>query len=133
MVNDKQVERRNLRMTVTRRHHRACTWSISLRPKVNFVLNQWRLGGARSGSMHAHGTPMGSSVPVKCANALRVGLIDDFSARYLSVQKDHDLQKISARSNFSSMESRPWRAHMFARYGQSRCCRFHLPWVPGTL
>jgi len=60
MVNDKQVERRNLRMTVARRN-RACTWSINLRPKVNFVLNQWRLGRARSGSMHAHGQPMGST------------------------------------------------------------------------
>jgi hypothetical protein len=48
MVNDKQVERRNLRMAVARRHHPACTWSINLRLKVNFVLNQQRLGGARS-------------------------------------------------------------------------------------
>ena len=72
-------------------------------------------------------------VPIKCASALRARLIDDFSARYLSVQKNHNLQKISARSNFSSMESRPKRAHMLAHYGQSRRCRFHLPWVPGTL
>src|SRR6516165_9176893 len=70
-------------------------------------------------------------VPIKCASALRARLIDDFSARYLSVQKNHNLQKISARSNFSSMESRPKRAHMLAHYGQSRRCRFHLPWVPG--
>src|SRR6516164_1799523 len=43
MVNDHQVERRNLRMTVARRHHCACIWSINLRPNANFV------------SMHAHG------------------------------------------------------------------------------
>jgi hypothetical protein len=57
-------------------------------------------------------------VPFKCSNALRARRIDDFSARYLSVQKDHNLQKISVRSNFSSMESRPERAHILAHYGQ---------------
>jgi hypothetical protein len=39
-------------------------------------------------------------------------LIDVFSTRYFRLQKNHNLQKISARSNFSSMESRPKRAHM---------------------
>src|SRR6266436_6628759 len=70
--------------------------------------------------------------PLNVQNALRARLITVFSARYLSVQKDRNHQKISARSNFSSMESRLKRAHM-SRHGQSRCCRFHLPWVPGTL
>ena len=46
-------------------------------------------------------------MPFKCASALRARLIDVFSARYLSLQKDHNLQKMSARSNFSSIESRP--------------------------
>src|SRR5215831_1357599 len=35
-----------------------------------------------------------------------------FSARYLSLQKGHNLQKISARFNFCSIESRPKHAHM---------------------
>src|SRR5262249_25112143 len=59
-------------------------------------------------------------------------LIHVFSARYLSLQKGRNLQKISARFNFSSIESRSKGAHM-SRHGQSRCCRFYLPWVPGTL
>jgi hypothetical protein len=46
------------------------------------------------------------NVQVCCA------LIDIFSTWYFRLQKDHNLQKISARSNFSSIESRPKPAHM---------------------
>src|SRR5262252_5401280 len=102
MVNDKQVERRNLRMTVARRHHRARTWSINLRP-ICFESVEVRRS-ARDRCMRM-APPIVRRVPSKCAMCLRARRIDGFSARYLSVQKDHNLQENSARSNFSSMES----------------------------
>src|SRR5215467_2047957 len=103
MVNDKQVERRNLRMTVARRHHRACTWSIKLRPKVNFILDQWKLGGARSGSIDK------CAALKTCRNFFRVSL-QKYHSRSFSSRNPAHMCSLSSRllSQFLTMGGGLW-------------------------
>src|SRR5215813_3574356 len=99
MVNDKQVERRNFENDCSP------TASSSLRmvdepaAEGEFCFESVEVSGARSGSMHAHGQRWVRRVPSKCAMCLGARLIDGFSARYLSVQKDHNVAK-----NFSAIQ-----------------------------
>jgi hypothetical protein len=83
-----------------------------------FVLDQWRLEKRARNRCMRMAADRFDACPLNVQNALRARLITVFSARYLSVQKDRNHQKISARSNFSSIESRSKRAHM-SRHGQS--------------
>src|SRR5215469_16771978 len=69
--------------------------------------------------------------PFRCANALRARLIHVFSARVLECAK-----RSQSAKNFSAIQlsfnRKPTQTRTDgADYGQSRCCRFRLPWVPG--